>query len=227
VKGDLDGNYIVTITRNEAVHGSKVVMNGKEYYIVSDGEIVTGSDNSVSLYLEVAEGESKKASFRTFPGLSSTPECFKEIKKAAMDSEFVNGDAFAMYESDNEYTNSSKSVSNYIGTEDEKARYSISVSNMPEGRSEMFLHINYDGNMADMYRNGELIADNFYTGQEWEIGLKRFTDNSDGGFESEILISPLKEGDKIYLQTWPEMSNGIACKLNDMHLFAQYRIKIS
>ncbi len=227
VKGDLEGNYIVTITRNEAIHGSKVVVNGREYFIISDGEAIVNADASVSLYIEVASGEKQKASFRSFPEISKAPEGFKTVKKADSDSEFISGDAFAIYESDKEYSNFAEAYSNLVGTVEGKNKYEISVSNMPEGRSEMFLHIEYAGNMAEMYRGGELVADSFYTGQKWEIGLKRFGYENDKNFEAEILISPLEKDDKIYLQTWPEMLNGKACKLVTMQLSTQYRIKIS
>ncbi len=227
VKGDIEGNYIVTITRNEAVHGSKVVVNGKEYFVVSDGEAVVNADDSVNLYIEVAAGENKKASFRSFPEMIKAPEGFSTIKRADLDSEFVSGDAFAIYESDKEFSNSAEACSKQVGTENGKNKYVISVSNMSEDRSEMFLHVEYAGNMAEMYIGGELIADSFYTGQKWEIGLKRFVLENNKTFEAEILISPLEKDDKVYLQTWPEMVDGRACRLETLQLFTQYRIKIS
>lgn len=46
--------------------------------------------------------------------------------------------------------------------------------NALEGWREVYLQIDYQGDAARAYVNGRLIADHFYNGQVWEIGLRRF-----------------------------------------------------
>ena len=38
----------------------------------------------------------------------------------------------------------------------------------------MFLEIDYTGDVGLAFMNGQMVDDNFYFGQPWRIGLKRF-----------------------------------------------------
>ena len=75
--------------------------------------------------------------------------------------------------------------------------------------SDYFVRIQYEGDRAKAYINGEYITDHYYTGRTWEIGLKRFS------FAKELILEiyPLKEDAPVYLETWPNMKNGVACEL--------------
>ncbi|MGA2642624.1 MAG: hypothetical protein ABSG21_17175, partial [Spirochaetia bacterium] len=43
-----------------------------------------------------------------------------------------------------------------------------------EGVNELLLSIEYEGDVGNAFIDGTLIADDFYNGTPWEIGLKRF-----------------------------------------------------
>jgi hypothetical protein len=99
----------------------------------------------------------------------------------------------------------------------EKATYALSV---PAWKAEdCFLRIDYEGFTACLYETGpsgdrgKLIADNFFIGPDysWEIGLKRFGI----GIAREFLleITPLSRSTPVFLEKWPEMEKGIACRL--------------
>ena len=45
---------------------------------------------------------------------------------------------------------------------------------LPESISDVFLEIDYTGDVGLAFMNGQLVDDNFYFGQPWRIGLKRF-----------------------------------------------------
>lgn len=61
------------------------------------------------------------------------------------------------------------------------------------GVSELLLQIDYEGDMAMAFLDGELVADNFCNGLLWEIGLKRFaTQISDKGLL--LVFRPLRHG---------------------------------
>ncbi|MCR4757651.1 MAG: beta-galactosidase [Butyrivibrio sp.] len=226
-QGDLDGNVIVTITRKEAVHSTKVNIGGRDYLIVSDGEAVTAADGTVDLYFEIVDKCSMKPMFRAFPTLEHTPASFNMLKEAGKVENFASSDAFAIYEGKKEYANSTVATFEEKERSEEGSKYEISVSDMPEDSSEVFLHIDYKGCDAKMYRNGDIIADNFYTGQEWEIGLKRFVGSPKNGFNAEINIRPLKEGMAIYLQNWPELKDGVICEVGKISSLAQFKEVIS
>jgi beta-galactosidase len=60
------------------------------------------------------------------------------------------------------------------------------------GIQEIFLHIDYVGDMGHGYLEGQLISDHFANGLPWEIGLKRFIEANE---RRELIVhfSPLRQ----------------------------------
>ena len=57
-----------------------------------------------------------------------------------------------------------------------------------QGVNDLFLQVNYDGDVARLTSGGRLLADNFYNGKPWRIGLNRFRSQiASEGLELEIL----------------------------------------
>ncbi len=77
---------------------------------------------------------------------------------------------------------------------------------------DVFLQIDFQADQAELYLDGEKIADQYYIGDAWEVGLKRFA------FPTELTLRlyPLKETDEIYLETQPDYTDGVCCKLNEI-----------
>ena len=80
--------------------------------------------------------------------------------------------------------------------------------NLPEGAlqglSDLFLDIDYLGDVARLYSGDRLLDDNFFDGLTWEVGLKRFSPET---LSHELLLKalPLRKDAPIYLQpeSWP------------------------
>lgn len=226
IRGDLDGNLIITISKDEALHAVKSVIGGKEILIISEGEAVTDAAGHVELYYEVSGEEKEKTPlFRSFPELKAVPSGFELKKKAGEGEDCVSGDIFAIYEGMEKIVNNlSSSFKRLSDTE-----YEITVPGSLNGADEIFMHICYEANTGRLYHENEFIDDSFYTGQDWEIGLKRYFDQFG---ESDTLslraeFEPLYEGDKLYLQEWPQMEDGRALRLFNTFLIVQKRVKIS
>lgn len=101
----------------------------------------------------------------------------------------------------------------------EMAVYQFSI---PEwNANDCFLSIAYEGNTAKLYEDDILIADHFYVGSEypWEIGLKRFGSGNSHTFRVEI--ETLTQDTQVFLETWPLMENGVACRLTNATLVLQ------
>ncbi|WP_422660524.1 beta-galactosidase [Paenibacillus sp. EC2-1] len=84
------------------------------------------------------------------------------------------------------------------------------------GINDIFLLIEYEGDFAVLRKSGEkeLLADHFYTGSVWEIGLKRFMP---GIMCTDLLLQiiPLKDPSAIYLERKPSTEGqSIASLLN-------------
>ena len=229
IKGDLAGNRIIVLTANEALHTSKTSILGKEYLFISEGEVVNAADGAPYLYFNAAEEEENKPSFKCFPALKDISGDFDRKSEGRSVEEIGDSDAFAFYEGNRFYGCTAKASSPSREDSDDKALYSIEVTDISEEPEEIYMEIGYEGDMAQMYKGDKLIADSFYTGQLWEIGLKRFIDK-DGErakeFTADILITPLYEDTKVYLQDPPKLKNGMACDLINIHLISQYRVKI-
>lgn len=95
----------------------------------------------------------------------------------------------------------------------------------PEQVNEWFLDMDYTADVALAYLNGELMLDNFWIGQPWRIGLKRFPQmrNHDLGFymrplrpESSFLIDIPKEDQ-------PDLSQGPVLSINSVKIVPEYK----
>jgi hypothetical protein len=75
---------------------------------------------------------------------------------------------------------------------------------------DIFLRIDYAGDIGEAYIDGALVADNFYNGMTWEIGLKHFADRLAQG-ELVIKIAPLTR-DRHALRYLP---TGMAARLDE------------
>lgn len=87
----------------------------------------------------------------------------------------------------------------------------IHVDGITADLDQSLLVIRYEGESAELYLNGHLIADNFYTGQPWETGLQRYA--AGDSIDLDVVIHPLHEGAPLYLYEWPELENGEACRI--------------
>jgi hypothetical protein len=68
--------------------------------------------------------------------------------------------------------------------------------------NDVFVRIDYQGDRAMAFYNGLLIADHFYYGQPWTIGLKRFKTRLDSG-DILFMFHPMQK-DATYLVDLPE-----------------------
>ena len=75
------------------------------------------------------------------------------------------------------------------------AVYRITVPQESAGKFRRMLEIDYRGDVARLYVNGKLVADNFYNGRRFLFGLWRLPE---GCTEMELRILPLQENMPVY-----------------------------
>lgn len=109
------------------------------------------------------------------------------------------------------------------------AHWSITVpAGAMNGLSDLYLKINYTGDVARLSSGGRLLDDNFYNGKAWTVGLKRFlVPQRPTTFDLSIL--PLRKDAPIYLETATPPAyapNGQAINLDGVTLVPEYELEI-
>ncbi|HEY1646733.1 MAG TPA: beta-galactosidase [Terracidiphilus sp.] len=107
------------------------------------------------------------------------------------------------------------------------AKWSITVpSGSMDGLSELFLKINYEGDVARLYAEHRLLDDNFFNGRTWTIGLGRFLDARGGG-SFELAVLPLRSDAPVYFELRQKpafTANGQIDRLNSTTLVPEYQL---
>jgi beta-galactosidase len=109
------------------------------------------------------------------------------------------------------------------------AKWSITIPpGSRQGLSELYLEVNYQGDLARFNSGSNLLTDNFYNGQPWTIGLKRFLDpQSSTTFDLSIL--PLRKDAPVYLELPRPLRfspNGQIATLESVKLVPEYQLVI-
>jgi hypothetical protein len=97
-----------------------------------------------------------------------------------------------------------------------------------ENLSELFLEVDYRGDVARFYANHHLLTDDFYFGEPWFIGLNRFLTSKDAS-RFELSILPLRKDAPVNLEIprLPDFAgNGQVDKLNAIRLVPEYQLVI-
>jgi hypothetical protein len=103
------------------------------------------------------------------------------------------------------------------------------VADALDGLSNLYLRIEYVGDVGRLYAGGQLLDDNFYNGTAWEIELKRFAPKALGR-ELDLKILPLRKNAPIYLATdaWPSFpSNGEIAEIRNISVSPEYHVTVS
>lgn len=81
------------------------------------------------------------------------------------------------------------------------SRYTLQIpENVLESIKDMFLQVEYTGDIGNAFIDGHMIHDNFANGAVWEIGLKDFEEKLKGECIT-IYIVPLKEGANVNVES--------------------------
>jgi hypothetical protein len=96
------------------------------------------------------------------------------------------------------------------------------------GLSELYLEVNYQGDVARLSSEHRLLTDNFYNGQPWTIGLRRFLNTQESG-NFELSILPLRKDAPVYFETRNPThfeANGQIGQLENIQLVPEYELEI-
>lgn len=229
---------VMVLTPEEAFHAMKIEMDGEEYLIVSEGDVIEGDGGRQELIWTVdgEKPESRRPEFRIYPQplaedfakdftLVSPGSCTQAAGEVAM----IDAASMAHYQYQEEFTGVSQAECRHCPQRDGKEVYEVSVRQKKDAirpLKEAYLMIDYDGERAELYQDEELIRDDFYTGQTWEIDLFRYNKTA---FEARMEIEPMTEdmpGQTVYLEHIPEFEGGKAAKIRKVRVVEEYRLSL-
>lgn len=92
----------------------------------------------------------------------------------------------------------------------------------------LLLRVHYAGDVARFYLDGQLLDDNFYNGNPFDLGLKRYAPDI---YQKELLLKilPLRKDAPIYLakEAWPDFGGApSAVVLSGIKVIEQHEVKL-
>ncbi len=168
---------IFTLTRDQAEHALKVTLLGKERMVISDGTLVPSGDG-LSLY-----STREAVSLSIFPPLEGALTTASGTFAQTSDGQFTRYDL----------TIPAKSVALALEPISPAKMVITLPADVLDGVDNVYLRVDYLGDIGNCFLDGVLVADNFYNGSVWEIGLKQILRGREGSaVELLILITPIR-----------------------------------
>ena len=98
-----------------------------------------------------------------------------------------------------------------------------------DGLSDLFLVVNYQGDVARLSTGHKLLADDFYNGHPWSVGLERFVHSQDST-TLELSILPLRKDAPVYFELPRPIdfpANGQVDRLEALKLVPEYQLVLT
>ena len=94
-----------------------------------------------------------------------------------------------------------------------------------DGLSNAYLQIEYSGDNGKLYYDGHLIADDFYNGTIWEIGLNRLP-KLEAGKKLILEIMPMSPDKKVYFDIENAREKALKANVKSVKLIPEYKISL-
>lgn len=200
---------VLTVTEEQSRHLWKGKAFGRERLILCEGDVVFGTES-----LRVSGTETDKFAFAVYPPVDRNVVHEESVLEGRQEGIFQS---FRPIVHPREISVNWKSVSDSqlnsdfcpylfekqgLGGKSPEWGIRVDVSAFEEA-TDIRLVVNYIGDVAQAYIGGQCVADHFFNGTPWTIGLKRFRQKLE--LEPMILkISPLYASRNIYMPDRPK-----------------------
>jgi len=151
---------ILVIDKDMALKANIVTIRGQKHLLFTEAEALP---DEKSVELESVGANEYQVSL--FPSVITVPDLDGGIIKPIGKSKLFSTFRIVLPKVDLQ--------PQVVRTGTRKASVSLPAE-LPKGLNDLFLKIDYIGDTGMAFLNGELVADEFYKGIPWEIGLKRF-----------------------------------------------------
>lgn len=199
---------VLQLTKAQALDAWKVTLD-RDYLVISENYVWTEDGRLV-----VTGGADTR--ILVYPGLPEAPAGFAECGTE---------DSFTVYER-KQKQDQAEAVFARISEEADSAVYEIEISypavldrSARQSGRDTLLWLDYSGFGLEVYLDGKKINDHFYTGQQVPISLGYF----DFPEKLTVKVNALYADTKVFIEKWPELSDGRACSLNGVSVSEEYR----
>ncbi len=111
--------------------------------------------------------------------------------------------------------------------EEHLAVYEVNVPRAVGDEEETRLYIDYRGDVANLYQNGQLVADSFFDGTDWIVSVDRLKETADVN-PLVIRLKGLESADApIYFEKWVNPSECVQPGLKSIEVKQEYRFPVS
>ena len=230
--------HIVLLTRDEALNLWKRRGPRGEQVFLSPADVFFGESN-----MQLRARDVREFRFSAFPGFGDAPTASVPLEEAGRDGVFVSYTAkvpqkqvrvrWERIRAAPPSAPVKRGKYNAVTPTDsdfEKAGvWRIQVpAHALDGLSDVFLRVDYFGDVGRLYAGPRLLNDDFYKGTTWEIGLKRFAAEAFGK-NLELKIMPLRKDAPIYLPAgaWPPFPpSGEIADVFGIHAEPEYEVRV-
>lgn len=103
-------------------------------------------------------------------------------------------------------------------------KWQISVpANYMEGLNNVYLKLDYSGDVGRCYLGDRLVADNYFNGQLWTIGLRKFGAQLEGQ-RLDLSITPLKADYQMFFDLEPSQIKTGKAEIRQLEVVPEYNI---
>ncbi|MGC1659337.1 MAG: beta-galactosidase [Candidatus Acidiferrales bacterium] len=235
--------HIFMLSEADAENLWKIKIGGKQYLILSSADVFF--DDS-TLYLRSRDNSA--LAFSILPGLTAEPKANTPLRKSGSDGAFNSYTAsvaprtFDIHWAQSQPAGTADPVQTsalqrkvpVAVVPDESdfknaAKWQITMPSSPmAGVSDVFLRIDYTGDIGRLYAGQRMLDDDFYHGAIWEVGLKRFTPLTGQNLTLDVL--PLRKDAPIYFSPKARPDFGSATQISDVQAITavpEYEVRIT
>ncbi len=189
------------ISRDEALNSYKINNGKNEQLIISNANVIDFEG-----HLEIYSTDD--AMIKVYPDFINKPKNLECIGEEGI---------FTVYR----YKHSKNNVKVSFEKINE-VEYEISLNGIDKVEHDVYLNIDYTAEMADLYIHGEKVADEFYCGTLWQVGLRKFN------FPDKLLLklNPLNKDDKIYIEEFPKFAMDSISDVNNIEALVVDKVEV-
>ena len=191
---------MLTLSREDAKNAVKLRFDD-EYLLICDQPVIETAGGVFCL----ARGDIELKSYPALPGAAGTPD-----------------GALTRYSLPLPPSNVRLTVRPRMPMSDLYREYELLLEGEVTG-DDVFLSVDYEGDQAELLLDGVKIADDYYRGEPWETGLKRWD------FPKTLLLRvfAMQEGAPVFTDEPLTYENGRALRLHGVTAVEEFRVRLS